>query len=330
MKALVWLGPERMEVQDVAEPQPGPGEVIVETDAAGICGSEVEGYLGRMGNRTPPLVMGHEYAGTVTELGQGVDVRWRAKRVAVNPIVGCGRCAYCERGDRNLCPDRYLLGIAVPGGFARASAVPARCLFEMPAGMDPRSGALVEPLANGVHAVRKSGAADARRVVVIGAGTIGLGCMQAALLHGVARVEVVERHPIRREHALQLGATAAFEALSEVEPAVDLVVDAAGADATRRGAIDLLAPGGTVTFIGLHDDETALPWHRIIRSNFRVQGVFGYADPDFQQALDWLASGRATIPLSEVRPLDEGPAAFATLAHGPIDEIKVFLGSSRA
>src|ERR671937_620972 len=165
MKALVWLGPERMEVQDVAEPQPGPGDVIVETDAAGICGSEVEGYLGRMGNRTPPLVMGHEYAGTVTELGQGVDVRWRAKRVAVNPIIGCGRCAYCERGDRNLCPDRYLLGIAV-------------------------------------HAVRKSGAADARRVVVIGAGTIGLGCMQAALLHGVARVEVVERHPIRREHAL--------------------------------------------------------------------------------------------------------------------------------
>jgi threonine dehydrogenase-like Zn-dependent dehydrogenase len=280
-----------------------------------------------MSNRTPPLVMGHEYAGTVTEVGDGVDPGWRGKSVAINPIVGCGRCEYCERGDRNLCPDRHLLGIAVPGGFAAESAVPERCLVEMPAGMDPRVGALVEPLANGVHALRKAGGEAARRVVVIGAGTIGLACLQAALVQGATSVAVVERHAKRREHALQLGATAAFESLDEVKPDADLVVDAAGAAATRRGAIDLLAPAGTAAFIGLHEDETALPWHRVIRANFRVQGVFGYADRDFAQALAWLAEGRARLPLTPVRPLADGPEAFATLARGPIDDIKVFLGA---
>jgi (R,R)-butanediol dehydrogenase / meso-butanediol dehydrogenase / diacetyl reductase len=324
VKALVWLGPERMELREVPRPRPGPAEVLVRTQAAGICGSEVEGYLGRMSNRNPPLVMGHEYAGLVTEVGEGVDPQWSRRQVAVNPIVGCGRCHYCAAGDRNLCPDRYLLGIAAPGGFAAYSVVPERCLFSLPEGMDSRLGALAEPLANGVHLVRKSGAARGR-VVIIGAGTIGLGCLQAALLGGAEQVTVVERHPRRRRHALTLGAQLAVAEFTEVEPGADLVVDAAGSEATRRAAVELLGPAGTASFVGLHSDETVLPWHRIIRANLRVQGTFGYADRDFQQAIDWLAAGKAAIPLSEVRPLDDGPAAFETLARGPIDEIKIFL-----
>ena len=328
MRALVWHGPNRMTVDEVPEPRAQAGEVVVRSEAAGICGSEVEGYLGMMSNRVPPLVMGHEFAGTVTEVGAGVDPSWLGKRAAINPIVGCGRCPYCVRGDRNLCPDRYLLGVTVPGGFAGTVAVPARCLFEMPAGMDARLGALVEPLANGVHAIRKGAPEGATSAVVIGAGTIGLGCMQAALLHGIELVTVLERHPTRREHALRLGAHEAFESGDELKPGVDLVVDAAGADATRLLAIDLLNPAGTAVFIGLHSDQTPLPWHRIIRGNHTVKGVFGYSDADFQQALDWLAGGRAGIgELKEVLPLDEGPAAFATLAEGPTDDIKVFLGA---
>ncbi len=325
MKALVWLGPERMEVQEQAEPRPGPGEVLVRTEAAGICGSEIEGYLGRMSNRVPPLVMGHEYAGLVTEIGPGADPAWRGRRVAVNPIVGCGRCAYCQAGDRNLCPDRHLIGIGAPGGFAGYTVVPERCLFALPEGMDARLGALVEPLANGVHALRKAGISVPGRVVVIGAGTIGLGCLQAALLHGAEQVTVVERHPTRRRHALALGAQDAVGELAEVAQGAAMVVDAAGSAATRRAAVDLLGPAGTAVLIGLHEDESALPWHRVLRGNLRLQGVFGYADSDFQQALDWLAAGRAVIPLSEVRPLDYGPEAFRTLAAGPTDEIKVFL-----
>src|SRR5690349_8868360 len=214
-----------MEVQEQAEPRPGPGEVLVRSEAAGICGSEVEGYLGTMSNRVPPLVMGHEFAGEVIGTGDGVQRAWMGKRVAVNPIVGCGRCRYCTGGRRNLCPDRYLVGVAVPGGFAASVAVPERCLFVMPPEMDPRLGALVEPLANGVHAIRQGAPEGVARAVVIGAGTIGLACMQAALLHGIDEVIVIERHPARRDHALRLGARAAYHDAGDLKPDVDLVVD---------------------------------------------------------------------------------------------------------
>src|SRR5690349_6752637 len=124
VKALVWHGPNAMAVEDVEDPVPRAGEVVIRSHAAGICGSEVEGYLGLMPNRVPPLVMGHEFAGVVAGMGQGVDPRWNGKRVAINPIVGCGHCRYCTAGRRNLCPERLLVGVASPGGFASAVVVP--------------------------------------------------------------------------------------------------------------------------------------------------------------------------------------------------------------
>src|SRR5438105_10700764 len=116
MKALVWLGPERMEVHEQAEPRPGPGQVVVRTEAAGICGSEIEGYLGRMANRVPPLVMGHEFAGTVVSAPRGPGAEWSGRRVSVNPLLSCRACARCRAGERNLCAERRLIGVHLAGG----------------------------------------------------------------------------------------------------------------------------------------------------------------------------------------------------------------------
>jgi threonine dehydrogenase-like Zn-dependent dehydrogenase len=194
--------------------------------------------------------------------------------------------------------------------------------------MDARLGALVEPLANGIHAIRQGAREGVSTAAVIGAGTIGLGCMQAALLHGIESVTVIERHPVRRNQALSLGAHGAYASADEMKSGVDLVVDAVGAEATRLVAIDLLGPAGTAVFIGLHDDESPLPWRKVIRGNHTIRGVFAYSDGDFQLGLDWLAQGRAGIgDLKAVLALEEGPAAFATLAEGPTDDIKVFLGA---
>jgi len=272
--------------------------------------------------------MGHEFAGTVTEVGESVDSAWLGKRVAVNPIVGCGHCTDCASGGRNLCPERYLLGVGVPGAFATIVSVPERCLFEIPVGMDARLGALAEPLANGIHAIRRGAPDGAKTAAVIGAGTIGLGCMQAALLHGIASITVIERHPMRREHATRLGAHATHATAEGLRPAFDLVIDAVGSEATRLVGLDLLNPGGTAVFIGMHSDETPLPWRRVIRGNHTIRGVFAYSDADFQQSIDWLSQGKAGIgDLKAVLPLDEGPAAFALLAKGPTDDIKVFLSA---
>jgi len=179
MKALTWRGASWMTVDEVPDPRPQSGEALVHCEATGICGSEVEGYLGMMSNRVPPLVMGHEFAGTVTEVGESVDT-WLGKRVAVNPMSAAATAPTAPAAVAISCPERYLLGVGVPGGFAATVSVPERCLFEMPAGMDARLGALAEPLANGVHAIRQGAPDGAKTAAVIGAGTIGLGCMQAA------------------------------------------------------------------------------------------------------------------------------------------------------
>ena len=205
MRAIVWQGPNEMTVEEQPNPpDPGPGELILQPEAVGICGSEVEGYVGHMKNRVPPLVMGHEFAGTVIATGEGAQ-DLQGARVAVNPLSGCGECRLCRAGDTNLCADRVLVGVHVPGAFADFVKVRAADARRLPDDVSMRVGALMEPLANGVHAVRLA-PPGAERTVVIGAGTIGLVTLQAAVLDGLPNVAVVERDEARRARAVALGA----------------------------------------------------------------------------------------------------------------------------
>jgi 2-desacetyl-2-hydroxyethyl bacteriochlorophyllide A dehydrogenase len=335
VKAVVWQGPERMVLAERPEPgDPGPGEVVLRPGAVGICGSEVEGYLGHMGNRTPPLVMGHEFAGEVVAAGPGAD-RWLGARATVNPIAGCGHCRVCHAGQENLCAERTLIGIHYDGAFADLVRAPAENLRALPRELDIRIGALTEPLANGVHAVRLGLAGqDASSAVVIGAGTIGLVTLQAALLSGIEHVAVIEPHAARRDRARALGAHAAHpngEAAREVsdELGPDLVLDAVGAQATRAMAVGLVRPGGRVVCIGLADDETALGFHAVVRGQIAILGSYAYTMADFERALEWLAGGRASLgELAPVLPLDRGPEAFARLVEGPTDQVKMFLAGA--
>ncbi|MBE2320471.1 alcohol dehydrogenase catalytic domain-containing protein [Solirubrobacter sp. CPCC 204708] len=328
MRAIVWHGPNEMAVEEQPTPtDPGPGELILQPEAVGICGSEVEGYVGHMKNRVPPLVMGHEFAGTVIATGDGAQ-DLQGARVAVNPLSGCGECRLCLAGDTNLCADRVLVGVHVPGAFADFVKVRAADALRLPDDVSMRVGALMEPLANGVHAVRLA-PSGASRVVVIGAGTIGLVTLQAALLEGLPHVAVVERDEARRARAVSLGAHA-----DGAEPGeADLVLDAVGAEATRQLGLELLRPGGTIVCIGLASDDTTLGFHGVVRSQHRIQGSYAYTMPDFEQAHEWLVSGAASLgdDLEPVRPLEDGPAQFARLAQGPPPpEFKIFLAGTAA
>jgi threonine dehydrogenase-like Zn-dependent dehydrogenase len=210
----------------------------------------------------------------------------------------------------------------------------------LPDDVTARVGALVEPLANGVHAVRLGLAGDpVARAVVLGAGTIGLMTLQAALLSGIEHVSVLEPQAQRRERALALGAHEAFgdrdEALGAVRGATeglgaDLVLDAVGAQATRAMALELLRPGAQAVYIGLAADETTLGFHGIVRGQLGLRGSYAYTMADFEQALAWLADGRASVgELPAVQPLDDGPDAFARLAEGPPPAtVKVFLAGA--
>ncbi|MGI8859015.1 MAG: galactitol-1-phosphate 5-dehydrogenase [Rubrobacteraceae bacterium] len=342
MKAVVWNGPEEMAIEEVPEPEIAPGTVIVRPGAAGICGSEIEGYLGRMGNRTPRLVMGHEFAGMVMEVGEGVDEGLVGRVVAVNPLSSDGTCPLCRAGQANLCPSRQLVGIHSPGGFAEYTLAPAENVYPLPEGVEARTGALAEPLANGVHAARLglAGGHTVEHAVIVGAGTIGLMCLQAAVLEGVSNVSVVEPHDARREQAMNLGAHAAYASGEEARAALeelteglgaDLVLDAVGAEITRRMALDLMRPGGRTVFVGLHDDDTTLGFHGVVRGQLDLQGSYAFTASDYERALEWLVAGKAGIgELPPVLPLEEGPGAFAELVQGPSARIKVFLAETGA
>jgi (R,R)-butanediol dehydrogenase / meso-butanediol dehydrogenase / diacetyl reductase len=341
MRAVVWQGPNRMEVDEWTRPALAPGWVTIRPEAAGICGSEVEGYVGRQANRRPPLVMGHEFAGVVVETGPGVDDdELPGARVAVNPIVSCRVCPLCTAGQRNLCPRRRLIGVQEPGGFAELVAVPLDNVVRLVAGMDPRMGALVEPLANGVHA---SGLALREPItgvgIVIGAGAIGLLALQAVAAASDSRVHVLELDPTRRERTTTMGACAGHASPDALVRAVredtaglgaDFAIDAVGRESTRRLAVEAVRPGGRVVLLGLHDDATSLSGHDLVRRQVLVTGSYAYTDAEFSQALILLGTHQAGIgELPAIEPLESTPALFARLAAGPTPEVKLFVAPRR-
>jgi threonine dehydrogenase-like Zn-dependent dehydrogenase len=348
MRALVWHGPNRMSVDELPDPEPAPGEVVLAPTAAGICGSDLEGYVGAQANRTPPLIMGHELAGRVVALGDGVDAAWRDRAAAVNPLVA-GDDAL--PGIEQLSSRRELIGVHRPGGFAGAVRVPASRLRALPDGADARLAVLAEPLANGVHAARIARAGveggPTERAVVIGAGTIGLLTLQAARLGGTGWTGVVEPNEDRRAAAERLGATATFADEAELRAATragdgalrggveaaarggaDLVFDAVGHASTRRLAVDLLRPGGCAVMLGLATDATPLDFHDVVRRGLTVRGSYAYTDADYDDALQLVLDGRAGLgELEPVQPLETGPDVFAELAAGPSARLKVFLAA---
>ena len=279
--------------------------------------------------------MGHEFAGEIVAAGSGAE-QWVGKRAAVNPIEGCGHCALCRAGHENICPERTLIGVHKDGAFADLVRAPAGNLRALPDALDIRVGALAEPLANGVHAVRLSlGGFVASNAAVIGAGTIGLVTLAAALLNEIPAVAVIEPQDARRERARSLGAYAVCpdgdSARGDVagDLGFDLVLDAVGAQATRAMAVELVRPGGRVVCVGLAADDTTLPFHTVVRRQITIIGSYAYTMADFDQALEWLADGRASLgELPPVLPLDDGPDMFARLVQGPPDQVKVFLAGA--
>jgi threonine dehydrogenase-like Zn-dependent dehydrogenase len=213
--------------------------------------------------------------------------------------------------------------------------VPAANLRALPDDLDIRVGALTEPLANGVHAVRLGLAGfQVSNAAVIGAGTIGLATLQAALLSEIPCVAVIEPHDARRERAHTLGARSVHADGDAARDAVgglgfDLILDAVGAQVTRAMAVKLVRPGGRIVCIGLANDDTTLSFHTVVREQIAIIGSYAYTMADFEQAHEWLVGGQASLgDLARVQPLEDGPAMFARLAQAPPDQVKVFLAGA--
>lgn len=337
MKSLVWTQAERMEIRETDVPVLQEDEVLVKVEAVGICGSEIEGYLGHNSLRVPPLVMGHEFSGTIEETGSNGKGPARGQRVVVNPLLSCGHCNACRKGLVQLCRERAIIGIHRPGAFAQYVAVPASAVHVVPDSLNPFRAALAEPLACSLRATRRALAnTPFANVVVFGAGTIGLLCFLVAQEMGASRVIVVDKNKQRLATPKKLGATATIspdepDYLQTIKEAmgpvgIDVVIDAAGFQPTRSAAVELVNSGGTIMNIGLGIDQTQLPINVCVRSEIAVLGSFSYDAEDFHLALELLKAGKvAEAKWSQIRSLQEGNEAFQDLTQGRVEKAKIFL-----
>ncbi|WP_127587335.1 zinc-dependent alcohol dehydrogenase [Paenibacillus koleovorans] len=340
MKTLVWNSAEKMDWEERDVIAPAEDEVLLRVEAVGICGSEIEGYLGHNSLRIPPLVMGHEFSGRIEQMGSGVDRAGEllpGMKVAINPLLFCGRCRSCRRGLTQLCDERKIIGIHRAGAFAEYVAVPTSALIAIPEEVDRFRASLAEPLACSLRATRRAMTEHPfANVLIYGAGGIGLLCSMIARLLGAARITMVDTNEERLDKALLIGVDAGINPkhndadkriLEEnSDKGIDIVIDCAGFQPTRESAIRLLNPGGVLMNIGLGVDRTFLPINVAIRKEIEIVSSFCYTQQDFKDAVDLLISGKVTEQgWTEVRPLSEGAAAFADLVAGRVTNGKIFL-----
>jgi threonine dehydrogenase-like Zn-dependent dehydrogenase len=309
VRALVFTAPSVVEMQDVDEPDPGEDEVVLDVKGSGICGSELHGFRS-LGFRKPPLVMGHEVVG----------IDGAGRRVAVNPLLSCGTCDLCRRGLPQVCRERGLLGVHRPGGFAERVAVPAAALHVLPDGVDWEAAAMIEPLANAVHALRQAPDVRAARVGVIGAGAIGLLCLLVARRLGAGSVTVVDPSQGRLATATRLGADATGPSLVEE---YDVVVDAVGLPATRADSVLRVRPGGHAVWIGLARAEATIDGNDLVRGERHVVGSFAYRPEEFAEAV--ALSAECDLGWSTGVPLEDAQRVFMALAEGRSDIVRAVL-----
>jgi L-iditol 2-dehydrogenase len=341
MKALLLSEYGRLEMVEIPMPRPAPDEVLIRVEACGICGSDVHGYDGGSGRRIPPIVMGHEAAGTIAALGSESSELRVGDRVTFDSTFYCGECDYCRKGEVNLCERRQVLGVSTPefrrpGAFADYVAVPKRVLYPLPANVSFSEAAMIEPLAVAVHAVSLANISTGDSALVVGAGMIGLLVLQALREARCSRVIVTDIDDTRLALALELGASSVINAkttdvVAEVHRltsgvGVDVALEAVGSTPTIKTAIESVRKGGTVTLIGNVTPTAEIPLQIVVSRQIRLQGSAGSAG-EYPKCILLLESGAVTVKplITAVAPLEQGAEWFGRLHAREPNLMKVIL-----
>ena len=316
MRAFVVTGPRQCSVREVEPPSPLPGQVIVDVERAGVCGTDVEFYTGEMeylrqGHASYPMRLGHEWCGSVHAIGEGVDPDWINRRVTGDTMLGCGHCRRCLDGLRHVCEDRYEIGIrgGWPGALAEQLAVPVSALHALPDTVDATLGALVEPGGNALRAVRAANLAAGERLLVLGPGTIGLLVAQFALAQGI-EVHIMGHTSSSIDFARELGVHGAWAAHDLPPLPFDAVIDASNAASLPAQALDLVEPGKRVVYIGLAGAPSTIDTRTMVLKDVTAVGILS-ASPGLAGTIEHYANGSvnprplvaATVALDEIADL---------------------------
>jgi L-iditol 2-dehydrogenase len=341
MKALLLSRYKHLEVVDLPVPVPGPHEVLVQVAACGICGSDVHGHDGSSGRRIPPLVMGHEAAGTIAAVGAEVGGLAVGNRVTFDSTVYCGVCDFCRKDEVNLCNNRQVIGVSCQefkraGAFAEYVTVPSRIVYRLPDALPFAEAAMLEAVSVALHASHVSELDGGETALIIGAGMIGLLLLQAARVAGCSRVFVADIDATRLKLATTLGADETINANGDALAqeilrltegcGVDVVFEAVGRDETVAGAIDCVRKGGKVTLVGNIAPEVSLPLQKVVSRQIRLQGSCASAG-EYPEAIELVSAGKIRVGqlITAVAPLSDGPMWFHRLYTREPNLMKVVL-----
>lgn len=327
MKALVYTAEKTLEYMDFADPTLGEGEVLIQIESVGICGSDMHAFLGHDERRPAPLILGHEAAGTIMSGPQ------KGQRVTINPLVSCGKCEFCLQGRNNICENRQIISMPPrEGGFAQMISMPVGNLVNVPDHVPLEKAALAEPIGCGWHAVQLAKKNSHKpieecKALAIGGGAIGLGaalCLKAA---GCADVTIVEANEVRRNFVIKktgLNAIAPEELSGSSN--YDVIIDGVGINATRKSASAQIKPGGIIVHIGLGDARDGLDIRRMTLQEITFIGSYTYTHQDFIDTAEAIFDGRlGDLSWTEQRPLSEGQKAFEEILAGQVAAPKIIL-----
>ncbi|MDX1873137.1 2,3-butanediol dehydrogenase [Mycolicibacterium sp. 120266] len=310
MKAAVYYGPNKLDVTEVAKPEPGPGTVQIQVGFNGICGTDLHEYFAGpifvptaphpLTGQQLPLVMGHEFAGTITALGPGVAGWAEGDRVAVEPVYRCGKCSACRAGHYNICAQIGFHGLMSDGGMAEYTVVPTNMLHKLPDNVSMELGALVEPMSVAYHAATLGDPDPEGTAMVFGAGPIGIGLWFALRGKGIEDVYVVEPAPTRRAAIEALGARTldptaldvpAFIAEHTSGRGADAVYDAAGVAPAVETALACVGARRPMVSVAIYEKPLTTPLLRLVMNESRIQGSLCYTFADFEAVIALMAQG---------------------------------------
>jgi L-iditol 2-dehydrogenase len=340
MKAAVFTGIKKIEIQDVPKPRPEADEVLIKVQVVGVCGSEVHAFLGAHPFRKPPAILGHEVAGDIVEVGAGVRDFKVGDRVMVEPQKSCGHCVYCLSGSYHLCVSKVVLGVPEwPGAFGEYIVAPEHTLLKLPESFSYEEGAMCEPLAVGIHSVKKARVEMGDSVLVLGSGPIGLSCVAAARAAGATKIIATDAYDFNLELARKQGATALFNVRGGGDLArvvaergkpegVDAALVTVGISAVVNQGLASVRKEGRVALVALFDEPLTIPQPFVIGGKeLDVVGVHMYKKEDFYTAISLISSGvvDAKGMVTHVLPLEEAQRALDMVHSKSENNAKVML-----
>jgi len=340
MKALVFHGKEDIRYEEVPTPQPKKDEVLIKVKAVSICGSDLAGYRGNNTMRVPPFIMGHEFAGEVAQLGEGVTNVKVGDKVGVITNLFCGTCAACKAGLTNVCDNRLIIGTTMKAGsyngaMADYVLAPAAKLFKLSGKHSFSEYALLEPLSTGLRAAKLAGDLKDKTVTVIGCGPIGLLAIMCIKHFGAKEILATDVLDTRLDMAKKCGATHALSAKEDLnayvdkltdDAGMDIVFDAVGSESTVNLGVNIVRLGGKVVWVGLAQPQISFEYKHAVVKEIAFQGVYLYVT-EMEEGLELLEAGKLDIGkiITSEYPMSEGPRIFKELTSPNAQDIKVIL-----